>query len=155
LDPTWKRVRFEGVPAHPADARTNSAIPAQPDGASLRVGGGSVSLQPVDPTTSAAPMSMVGSQIQDRSTSNSSLAPSPEDYPVVEAMVRREGTDRFKRVLLEGHLDEEQRAERGLVCSSGDDTSCSFGIPSSIDRLSYHHTLSTQIYVSLQSSQAF
>lgn len=40
----------------------------------------------------------------------------PTDLPVVEAMVRREGTDKFKRFPFDPTLNAEQRAERIQVC---------------------------------------
>lgn len=41
---------------------------------------------------------------------------SPSDLPVVEAMVRREGTDKFKRFPFDPTMNAEQRAERVQVC---------------------------------------
>lgn len=40
---------------------------------------------------------------------------SPSDLPVVEAMVRREGTDKFKRFPFDPTMNAEQRAERVQV----------------------------------------
>lgn len=48
---------------------------------------------------------------------SSSQGVAAADLPVVEAMVRREGTDKFKRFPFDPTMNAEQRAERVQVCT--------------------------------------
>jgi hypothetical protein len=85
-DPQWKRVRFEG------------AVP-QPNGPSAQHAEGAQ-------RWAEPPRSTVCSPTPEAS---------PEDFPVVEALVRREGTDRFRRVQVDGQMNAAERAEAVFV----------------------------------------
>lgn len=91
-DPQLKRVRFEGSGVQ------NSGAP-----------GTSAQLAGVQQTAATGSLAGVHSAAPD---------PSPEDFPVVEALVRREGTDKLKRVQVDGQLNAVERAEAALVCRS-------------------------------------
>lgn len=96
-DPHWKRVRFEDVSAQASGGTaTQSAAGGGMQGSNATAG-------------SKVPHSNAGVQ-------RPAPDPSPEDYPVVEAMVRREGTDKFRRVQVDGQLNAVERAEVVLVC---------------------------------------
>lgn len=65
---------------------------------------------PSTPADSAAP----SPSVQDGHSSGQGVA--TDDLPVVEALVRREGTDKFKRFPFDPTMNAEQRAERVQVC---------------------------------------
>ena len=95
-DPQWKRVRFEGVGAQASGGTATQFLA----GGGVHVWGAAAA--------SNVPNSSAASQ-------RPAAEASPEDFPVVEALVRREGTDKFKRVQVDGQLNAVERADTVLV----------------------------------------
>eukprot|EP00892_Ulva_mutabilis_P010468 jgi/Ulvmu1/7794/UM004_0023.1 len=105
----WKRQRVEPnvTPAPAADPAPVDPRLLQP----ISQGSQPASASAI-PSSNASPASTSAGAAADPPVANTTPGVATADLPVVEAMVRREGTDKFKRFAFDPTLNAEQRAER-------------------------------------------